>query len=146
MNQMSELYINICLKVSGKNLEAKKVNPIIDYHTSCLKELKIAEQKENGKFFKAWVVGCDEFNHELLDKNTLICSRRIRFEIRDPYPHGDNHMNFVHAKVHKGLMDLRIHHAPDSRDEILIETINTHIAGNSRSGRWPRSELDGAFR
>ena len=138
MPEMSDLYINVCLKVSGKNLKAERTNSVIDYHTSHLRELKIKEQREDGKEFKAWVTDVSEFQHELLSKDVLICSRRVRFEVRDPLPHGDNRANYVQAKIHKALMDLKVHHNPDSRDEIIIETTNTHISGNTRSGRWPK--------
>lgn len=144
MPEMSDFYINICLRISGNNLEAKKTNSVIDDYNTQLENLKIEEVREDGKKFKCWVVGVDEFRHELLSKDVLICSRRVRFEVRSPYPHPDNHMNGIQAKIHKYLMDLRIHHEPNTRDEIIIQTTGTHIAGNTRTGRWPRDRFDGA--
>ena len=145
MPQMSDLYIFVLLRVTGKNLKAEETNTIIDYHTSRLRELKIVEERKDGKIFKAWVTNIDEFNHELLDKNTLICSRRVRFEIRDPLPHPDNNDHSVRVKIHKALTDLRIHHNPDSIGEIIIETVSTHVPGNMKEGRWPKDRFAGAF-
>lgn len=140
MSTMSDFYINICLRVTGKNLLSEKANPLIGQYNDWLKELRVEEQREDGKIFKFWAINVDEYKHELLSKDVLICSRRVRFEVRDPLPHGDNRANFIQAKIHKKLMELKV-----ESDEIVIETIGTHITGNSRTGRWPKDELDRAF-
>lgn len=145
MPVMSDLYINICLRVSGKNLEAESTNPVIEQYNSRLKELKIEEQREDGKVFKFWVVGIDEYKHEILSKDIVICSRRVRFEIRDPLPHHmDNRQNFIQARIHKALMGIKAKSEVPYDKEIVIETMGTHISGNTRSGRWPREVFDQA--
>lgn len=137
--EMADFYINVCLRVTnrGKNLKAKVVNPVIQQFNEQLEELRIEEQREDGKTFKFWVVDVGEFKHESLSKDVLICSRRVRFEVRDPLPHGDNRADFIHAKIHKALMGLNA-----ECDGVLVETTGTHISGNSRTGRWPMDEYD----
>lgn len=141
MPEMLDLYINVCLKVTGRDLEAETANPIINQYNRKLRDCRLEEKRDDGKFFKCWVVDIDDFKHELLAKDVLICSRRVRFEIRDPYPHEDNRMNYVQAKVHKLLMGLKV----GDSGKIVAETMGTNISGNTRTGRWPRSPFDGAF-
>jgi len=146
MPVMSDLYINVCLRVTGKKLQAKSTNSAIDTYNSHLKNLKIEEERKDGKIFKFWVTGIDEFRHELLSEDVLICSRRVRFEVRDPLPHHmDNRQDFIQARIHKTLMEIKVRSESPHDKEIVAETIGTHISGNTRSGRWPRDPFDQAF-
>lgn len=141
--EMSDLYIFVCLRVTGKSLEAKATNRVIEQYNSRLRELKIKEQRADGKVFKAWVSDVDEFRHELLNRNMLLCSRKVRFEIRDPLPHShNNHMHFIQVKIHKALMGLTVKNGTPYNEDILIETTGTHILGNTRTGRWPSDVFD----
>lgn len=143
MPEMSDLYIFVCLRVTGKNLEAETTNRVIDQYNERLRECKIEEQREDGKVFKAWVSNIDEFNHELISKDVLICSRRVRFEVRDPFFQDyDNRLNSIQAKIHKALMALKARSGVPYTEEIVIETMATHITGNMREGRWPRDQFD----
>ena len=138
----SEQYIEVCLKVTGRNLDAKFVNPIIRRYNSILSECLI-EEEENGKIFKAWVADVSDFKHELLDKNVLVCSRQVKFEIRDSFIQGGDRTHQAQVKLHDVLMGIKIDDNPSCSGNIIIETTNTHISGNMREGRWPRDQFDG---
>ena len=144
MPEMSEKYLEVLLQVSGKNLIAEKVNPLICQYDKKLKNLKVEEQRSDGKVFKAAVCNVDNRQHELLDKNNLICSRQIKWNIFDPYPHNANNSeHFIHVRLHKRLMEITVK-IETSEGEIIVQTTDTHVFGNSRNKRWPRDRFAGA--
>ncbi len=146
MEEMADIYIFVLLRATGKNLEAKVVNRVIDEYNEKLKGLRIKEQRGDGKIFKFWVSDVDEYKHELLSKDVLICSRKVKLEIRDPLPHGfNNYAHSIGAKIHKALMELKVESWQKGDESIVVETIGTHISGNDRTGRWPRDPFDQAF-
>ena len=147
MAEMSEKYLEVLLQVSGKNLVAEKVNPLICQYDEKLKNLKVEEQRSDGKIFRASVCDIDNRNHELLNKDTLICSRQIKWNIFNPFPHNaNNYEHYIHVMLHKKLMDIKIEDI-ETRDDraITIRTIDSHVAGNFRKGRWPKDRFAGAF-
>jgi len=145
MPEMSEKYLEILLQVSGRNLDARVINPLLVQYDDLLQNLKISEQRADGKIFTASVNTVDDRKHELLDKNTLICSRRIKFNIHNPYPHSHNNLEHsIHVLLHKAVMKIEVK-LDTSEGEIIVRTIDTHTSGGSRNKRWPMSEVDRAF-
>ena len=147
MEEMADLYIHVLLRATGKNLEAKAVNRVIHEYNEKLKELRIEEQREDGKIFKFWVSDVDEYRHELLSKDVLICSRKVKLEIRDPLPHGfNNYAHSIQVRIHKALMAIKVESSQAEKENgnIVVETTGTHISGNNRTGRWPMMEADQA--
>ena len=59
MPELSELYMFVCLRVKGKNLDARKVNPLLVQYNTLLEQLKIEEKRDDGKTFKAGVQHID---------------------------------------------------------------------------------------
>lgn len=147
MPEMSEKYLQVLLQVSGKNLVAKSTNPLIRMYDEKLKNLKIEEVRSDGKIFRASVCDIDNRNHELLNKDTLICSRQIKFNVYNPFPHdANNGEHFIHVRLHKKLMGIVVEDAGTPFDGgIIIRTIDTHVAGNSRKNRWPKDRNFEAF-
>ena len=145
MPEMSEKYLEVLLQVSGKNLDAKVINPLLMQYDDLLKNCKISEQRSDGKTFTARVDHIDDRQHELLDKNTLICSRKIKWNIHDPYPHShNNHAHFIHVLLHKRLMEIKVESQSPHCGEVMVQTVDTHTPGGSRSKRWPRDRFAGA--
>lgn len=143
MNEMSDLYIYVLLRATGKKLEPKAVNRVIDEYNEKLKNLRVEERREDGKIFKFWAIEIDEFKHELLSKDVLICSRKVKFEVRDPAPHThNNYAHFVRAKIHKALKELRVESFQKEDESIVVETIETYAEGCDRTGRWPMMEAN----
>jgi len=144
MPEMSEKYLEVLLQVSGKNLIAEKVNPLICQYDEKLKNLKVEEQRSDGKVFKAAVCNVDDRQHELLDKDTLICSRKIKFNIFNPYPHSTNNAeHHIYVCLHKALMELAVKRETP-KEKIIVHTLDTHADGDFKKGRWPRDRFDGA--
>lgn len=147
MPELSEKYLEVLLQVSGKNLVAKSTNPLIRMYDEKLKNLKIKEVRSDGKIFRASVCDIDNRNHELLNKNTLICSRQIKFNIHNPFPHSTNNQeHMIYVCLHRVLMGIKVEDVgtPDNGG-ITIRTVDSHVAGNSRKGRWPKDRFAGAF-
>lgn len=147
MPELSEKYLEVLLQVSGKNLDARSTNPLIRIYDEKLKNLKIEEVRSDGKIFKASVCDIDNRNHELLNKGTLICSRQIKFNVYNPFPHSANNLeHFIHVMLHKNLMNIMVEDVGTPNDgAIIIKTIDTHVAGGFKKGRWPRDRNFGAF-
>jgi hypothetical protein len=142
---MSEKYLDVLLQVSGKNLDARIVNPLLGEYDSLLKELKVVEERANGKIFKASVNVIDDRKHELLDKNTLICSRKIKFNICNPYPHTmNNQEHYIYVLLHRAIMQLAVKRETHG-EKIVIRTVDTNADGGFKKGRWPMTEADRAF-
>jgi len=145
MPEMSEKYLEVLLQVSGKDLDARIVNPLLKEYDDLLKECRIAEERNDGKIFTASVNIIDDRKHELLDKDTLICSRKIKFNIFNPYPHtANNAEHYIYALIHRALMELAVKHETP-KEKIVIRTIDTSGTGDFKKGRWPMSEVDRAF-
>lgn len=145
MPVMSEKYLDVLLQVKGKDLDARVVNPLLRQYDYSLKECKIVEERANGKAFTASVDHIDERKHELLDKNTLILSRKIKFNIHNPYPHGqDNVEHKIYVLLHRAVMEIAVKHET-SEEKIVIRTVDTNADGGFKRGRWPLSETDRAF-
>jgi hypothetical protein len=144
--EMSEQYVFILLRVTGKNLDAREVNPLLKHYNELLRQCKIEEQRADGKKFMVWVDNIDEFQHEILDKNTLICSRQIKFEIRDPFPHSSNNYGHdTHVRIHEALMKIRVENEKTYSQRIIIETVETRFPYDFKKGRWPIDKNAGAF-
>ena len=143
MPMMSDLYINLLCKITGNDLKAENTNSVIRFQKEKLKELRHEEQHEDG-IFKFWIQNIDEFNYDFVTKDELIFSRRIKFEIRDALYQQDGRQHHVQSKIHKALMGIRIDHLVNTKGEIRIETLTTHIEGNSRSSayKWPLDNID----
>ena len=58
---------------------------------------------------------------------------------------GNNYNHLIGVQIHKALMGLRVEHFQAERESITVETIETHISGNERTGRWPMTDVDRAF-
>ena len=145
MPEMSEKYVDVLLQVSGKNLDAKIINPLLIQYDDLLKDCKISEERSDGKIFKASVNVVDDRQHELLDKNTLILSRKVKFNIHNPLPHSMNNAeHYIYVKLHRALMEITVK-LDTPEGEIVVRTRDTHVFGNSRNKRWPMSEVDRAF-
>lgn len=145
MPEMSERYLEVLLQVSGKDLDARIVNPLLQKYDYALKELKVVEERRDGKAFTASVDHIDDRKHELLDKNTLILSRKIKFNIHNPYPHGqDNVEHKIYVSLHKKVMQLAVKHETD-KEKIVIRTVDTNTDGGFKRGRWPMVEADRMF-
>jgi len=145
MPEMSEKYLDILVQVKGKNLDARRVNPLLVQYDDLLKNCKISEERSDGKFFTAVVNVVDDRQHELLDKNTLICSRKIKFNIHNPYPRSTNNSeHHIYVCLHKALMELAVKRETP-KEKIIVRTLDTHVAGNFKKGRWPVSEADRVF-
>lgn len=146
MEEMADLYIHVLLRATGKNLKAEVVNRVIHEYNEKLRNLRVEEERRDGKIFKFWVSDVDEYKHELLSKDVLICSRKVKVEIRDPLPHGfNNYAHSIQVRIHKALMELKVESWQKGDESIVVETIGTHISGNDRTGRWPRDPFDQAF-
>ena len=144
---LSDLYMFVCLRVKGRKLDARTVNPLLVEYNKLLRETKIEEKRDDGKTFKAGVQSIDEYQHEVLDKDTLLCSRQIRWNVIDPKydPYSPssprpNSAHNIHARLHEAVMKIRVQEGKYSK-KIVIETVGTHIPGNTRTGRWPRENL-----
>lgn len=145
MPELSEKYLDILVQVKGKDLDARRVNPLLREYDNLLKECKISEERSDGKFFKASVNTIDDRKHELLDKNTLICSRKVKFNILNPFPHSQNNAEHkIHVCLHNALMQLAIKRGT-LEEEIVIHTLDTCGTGGFKKGRWPMSEADRMF-
>lgn len=143
MPELSEKYLEVLLRVSGKNLIPKAINPLIREYDDLLRHVVVEEERKNGKMFRASVCAVDERQHELLDKNTLICSRKIKFNIFDPYPHNANNSeHHIHVRLHQRLMKIEVIRGTSYCGEVTIQTTDTHVAGGSRNKRWPRDKFD----
>lgn len=143
MSEMFEKYLEVLVKVSGNNLDARNVNPLIRRYDERLKNLIIEEERNDGKKFRASVCDLDNRLHELIDKNTLILSRQLKFDVYNPYPHDNNGEHSIHVQIHKALLKMKIEtEGTYSEEKIAIEAIGTHVAGNVKEGRWPRSALE----
>jgi hypothetical protein len=146
MNEMSDFYIHVLLRATGKNLKAEVVNRVISEYNEKLRNLRVEEERKDGKIFKFWVQDVDDYKHELLSEDMLICSRKIKFEVRDPLPHSfNNYSHFVRARIHKALKELRVESFQSNKESIVVETIETYAEGCDRTGRWPRDPFDQAF-
>lgn len=140
MTGMSEQYVFILLRVTGKNLDAREVNPLLNKYNQLVENCRIEEQRTDGKIFKVWVDHIDEFQHELLDRNTLICSRQVKLEIRDPLPHtANNPQHSTQVKIHEALMKIKV-----ETEKIFIETTETRFPNDFKKGRWPIDKNAGA--
>lgn len=140
MPEMSEQYVFILLRVTGKSLDAREVNPLLEKYNKLLEEVRIEELRDDGKKFMVWVSNIDEFQHEILDKNTLICSRQVKLEIRDPLPHSANNAaHFTQVKINEALMKVKL-----ETGRINIETIETRFPNDFKKGKWPRDKNAGA--
>lgn len=143
--EMSELYIYVLLKArtTGKILKPKIVNHSLNEYNAQLKNLRVEEARRDGKTFKFWVTEIDEKRHEALDEKTLICSRKVKLEIRNPLPHSaDNYNHRIGVRIHHHLMQLRVEHFQAEKEKIVVETISTHIGEGERTGRWPHDQRD----
>lgn len=145
--ELSDMYMFVCLRVKGRNLDARTVNPLLVEYNTLLREMKIEEKRDDGKIFKARVQSLDEYQHEILDKDTLLCSRQIRWNVIDPIynPYSPssprpNSAHNIHARLHEAVMKIRVQEGKYSK-KIVIETVNTHVPGNTRTGRWPEEPL-----
>jgi len=146
--EMSELYIYVLLKArtTGKILKPEIVNRSLTQYNEKLKNLRVEEERRDGKTFKFWVSEIDEFRHESLNEKTLICSRKVKVEIRDPLPHTfNNYSHFIGVRIHRALMGIEVENFQAEKEKITIETIETYIEGCDRTGRWPRDPFDQAF-
>jgi len=145
MPEMSEKYLDVLLEVKGKDLDARSVNPLLHEYDDSLKECKISEQRADGKIFTASVDHIADRQHELLDENTLICSRKIKFNIHNPYPHSQNNLeHYIYVCLHKALMQLAVKQG-ESEEKIIIHTLDTNADGGFKKGRWPTDEADRMF-
>lgn len=145
MPELSEKYLDILLQIKGKNLDARDVNPLLTEYDNHLENCKISEERSDGKFFTAVVNIIDDRQHELLDKNTLICSRKIKFNIFNPYPHTQNNQeHHIYVLLHRALMQIAVK-LETSEKKIIVRTIDTHSAGDFKKGRWPLSEAEKSF-
>jgi len=145
MPETSEKYLDILVQVNGGNLDARVVNPLLRQYDDLLKECKISEERSDGKIFTASVNSVDDRQHELLDENTLFCSRKIKFNIHNPYPHSTNNAeHHIYVCLHKALMELAVKRETP-KEKIIVRTLDTHTSGGSRNKRWPMSEVDRAF-
>jgi len=145
MPEMSEKYLEVLLQVKGKDLDSRIVNPLLVQYDDSLKNCKISEQRADGKFFKAAVDHIAERRHELIDENTLILSRKIKFNIFNPSPHSQNNLeHHIYVLLHKALMQLAIKEG-ESKEKIVIHTLDTNADGGFKKGRWPRDPFDQAF-
>jgi hypothetical protein len=146
MEEMSDLYIHVLLRATGKNLKAEVVNKVINEYNKKLKNLRVEEQREDGKTFKFWASEIDDYKHELLSEDMLICSRKVKVEIRNPQPHThNNYSHFIGVRIHEALMKLKVESFQSDRESIVVETTGTYIEGCDRTGRWPRDPFDQAF-
>lgn len=146
MPEMSEKYVDILIKIKGKNLDAKVVNPLIQRFDAELKDLKVKEQRSDGKTFIASVNLIDNRRHELLDKDTLILSRQVKWNIYNPYPHTfDNLEHKIHVCLHQAMMKIEVRKETGHGEEIVIKAIDSHVPGSMREGRWPRDAFDRAM-
>jgi len=145
MPEMSEKYLDVLLQVKGKDLDSRAVNPLLRQYDYLLKELKVVEERVNGRAFTASVNVIDERKHELLDKNTLILSRKVKFNIHNPYPHTmNNQEHYIYVRLHKAVMEIAVKHET-SGEKIVIRTVDTNADGGFKRGRWPMAEADRAF-
>lgn len=144
MSEMSEKYLEVLLKVSGKNLVAGSTNPLIRQFDERLKNLSIEEERSDGKIFRASVCDVDNRLHELIDKNTLILSRQVKFDVYNPYPHNTNNAEHsIHVRLHRALMKLKVEtEGSYAEEKITVEATDSHVAGGFKKGRWPRGELE----
>ncbi len=142
---MFEKYLEVLIQVSGKNLTPEATNPLIRRYDERLKNLVVEEERNDGKIFKASVCDVDARRHELIDKNTLILSRQVKFNVFHPYPHKDNAEHFIHAQIHKALIEMKVETVGSyAEEQITIKAIDSHVAGDFKRGRWPRDRFDGA--
>ena len=143
MPEMSEKYLEVLLQVSGKKIEPITTNRVIGRYDEKLKNLKIEEQRSDGKIFKASVCVVDERKHELIDKNTLLLSRQIKFNIFDPYPHNaNNSAHYIYVQLHRALMGIIVKEETSDYGEIVIRTIDSSQRGDYKKGKWPRDQRD----
>jgi hypothetical protein len=141
MPEMLEQYVFVCLRVTGKKLDAREVNPLLEKYNKLLEEVRIEERRNDGKKFMVWASNIDEFQHELIDRNTLICSRQIKFEIRDPLPRSANNAaHHTQVKINEALMKIKV-----ETGRIAIETTETRFPNDFKKGRWPMEKNAGAF-
>ncbi|MCK4859735.1 MAG: hypothetical protein KAS87_04145 [Candidatus Omnitrophica bacterium] len=134
------------IQVSGKNLTPEATNPLIRRYDERLKNLVVEEERNDGKIFKASVCDVDARRHELIDKNTLILSRQVKFDVYNPFPHDtNNNEHSIHVRIHKALMEMKVEAGGSYADKrMTIEAIDSHVAGDFKKGRWPRDRFDGA--
>lgn len=139
-----EKYLEVLLQVSGKNLEAKAVNPLIRIYDEKLKDLRIVEVRSDGKVFRASICDIDNRSCELINEDTLICSRQLKFNVYNPYPHtANNGDHLIHVRLHKKLMEITVEDSGTPSDgAINIRTIDTHVAGGFRKNRWPKNKSE----
>ena len=143
MSEMFEKYLDILIQVSGKNLDARHTNPLIRQFDERLKNLSFDSAKSDGKIFKASVCDLDNRLHELIDKDTLILSRQLKFNCFNPYPHdGNNGEHSIHVRLHKAVMEITVDSGGSYSDEgMTIKAMDTVVAGDFKKGRWPRGKL-----
>ena len=146
MPEMFEKYLEVLIQVSGKNLTPEATNPLIRRYDERLKNLVVEEERNDGKIFKASVCDVDARRHELIDKNTLILSRQVKFNVYHPLPHDpNNNEHSIHVRLHKALMEMKVDSGGSYAEEgMRIKTIDSHVAGDFKKGRWPRDEFAGA--
>lgn len=149
---LSDFYMSIALRVEGKNLDPRATNPLLVRYNELLRKTKIEERRADGKTIKAWIQNIDNYQHELVDKDTLLCSRRIRWTILNPisspYSRSQPQANYLHAlhvKLHQALMKISVEGGKGYYKKIVIQTVNTHVPGDTRTGRWPE-EKENLFR
>jgi len=143
MPELSEKYLEVLIQVKGKNLRPASTNVVIDHYDEELKNLKISEERSDGKLFKASVNVVDERKHELVDKNTLLLSRQIKFNVFNPSPrNANNGAHYIYVKLHQALMSIVIKEVTPDCDEIVIRTIDSSQSGDYKKRKWPQDRRD----
>jgi hypothetical protein len=124
-NKDYQLAMQICFSVKGKNLDLKRVWPVLE---------KFRRQLEGHKFdedgAKVWPVRMDEFQNELIRADLLICSQHILWQI---YDRTGSSFDGIQSKL---LRDMRGQKLED--DEISIHVTDAVYHDGNKRGRWPK--------
>jgi len=131
LNKSFDLCMEICFEVRGRNLDSRKVNPLLRKFRKQLEDYRLKEGE-----IKAWPKRVDEFQHELVGTDLAICSQHILWQIYDP-------AGFGRERIQPRLLkDMRKQNLVEA--EISIQMTDAVFQGSHRHGRWPRDRFDGA--
>lgn len=133
-----EQIMEICFTCKGKNFDGRdskcieRVNSFLRKFRRMIEEIKI----EKGDF-KAWVGRVDEFNYELLDTSTIICSHQIKWSCVDGPGWGQRLNQHVRPWLHDELRKLYLWNEQKYNDKLEIQVVDTVFQGSPKRGLWP---------
>jgi len=131
LNKSFDLCMEICFEVRGRNLDSRKVNPLLRKFRKQLEDYRLKEGE-----IKAWPKRVDEFQHELVGTDLAICSQNILWGVSSP-------RGICDAGIQPRLLrDMRIQNLVEA--EISIQITDAIFQGSHRHGRWPRDRFGGA--